>query len=581
MATAMVVIGAVRRCGRLAVVGLVGLCSLACGGTSARRGGDGDEEGSGQSGGSASASAGTAAGGGAGAVDAGPLGREAPKLRLLTQSEYKNALSDLLGPISVPLMLPPDVAVAGFVSIGASEVTVNASAVARYEAASRAAIAEVFADVDRWQKFVGCQLDADPSDACVISFIRRVGKRAYRRDLEDREVDEWLQVGRDAASLPGASTADGLATITYGLLQSLNFLYRVETNKLDFRSGRFKYDGTAMATRLAFLLTGRPPPDALLDAAAAGQLDTAEGVRTAAAPLLKDPVAVQRMAAFFGELSQAHLVSVVEKRPDLFPSFNAALQSSMLQATQLFIENIVLAPGADVRAFYDSDQTFVNATLAPLYGVSAPASGFALLELGPETGRAGISGQAAVLAGHSQPDRNSPTRRGLFIRQNLLCQAPPPPPDGVFTSPPAGDPNTTTRQKLRQHLADPTCAACHDLIDPLGFALEHFDAIGQYRATEDGLTIDATGTLDGVPFDGLVSLAAVLRDNPRTLTCLTSNFYRDANGRANAEPDAALVEALTRTLTSRGYVWRDLVAEFVVSDAFRSAPAPGLMGGDQ
>jgi hypothetical protein len=502
-------------------------------------------------------------------------------LRLLTQSEYENALTDLLGVISTPLDLPQDTAVAGFVAIGASEMVVNASAVELYEAASRAATAEVFADASRWQKLVGCQPKADLSDTCVVSFIQRAGKRAYRRELTEAEVERWLQVGKDAAQLPGSSAELGLSTITSGLLQSFNFLYRVETNKLDAGSGRLKYDGRSMATRLAFLLTGGPPSDALLEAAAAGQLDSADGVRAAAAPLLNDPSAVDRMAEFFSELSQAHFVSVTEKSPELFPSFNPALQSSMLQATQLFIKNIVLAPGADVRSFFDSDQTFVDAALAPIYGVAAPGSGFMQLELGSDTGRAGILGQAAVVAAHSQPDRTSPTRRGVFILANFLCEMPPPPPADVDMVLPTVDPNLTTRQKLEQFTSSETCASCHELFDPLGFALEHLDAIGQYRATEDGLTIDATGALDGVAFDGQAQLGSALRQSSRAMTCMMSNFYRNANGRVDAAPDSTLIDALGHTLTAKRYVWRDLVEEFVTSDAFRSAPAAPLTAGNQ
>jgi hypothetical protein len=576
----MAVRRAFRSYSRLAVLGLVSFGSLACGGVSANGangGATGGAGGSGQTGGTANTAAGTATGGITGMpVDPGTGG---PKLRLLTQSEYSNALSDLLGTISAPLVLPDDSSVAGFVAIGASVAVVNARAVSLYEAASRAATAEVFADAPRWQKLVGCQPNADLSDACVVSFIQRAGKRAYRRDLTEAELQRWVQVGKDAAQLPGSSAAQGLATVTSGLLQSLNFLYRVETNEFDASNGRLKYDGASMATRLAFLLTGRPPSEALLAAAAAGELDTTEGVRTAAAPLLDDPSAVDQMARFFSELSQAQFVSLVPKSPERFPSFNAALQSSMLQATQLFIENIVLAPGADARSFFDSDQTFVDATLAPLYGVPAPGSGFMQLTLGPEAGRAGILGQAAVLAGHSPPDRTSPTRRGVFILQNFLCKAPPPPPDGVVTELPTFDPNMTTRQRMEKQVASPHCAECHALMDPLGFALEHFDAIGQYRATEDGLPIDATGTLDGVAFDGQAELATALRQNPRAMSCLMNNFYRNANGRRDATADSAQIDVLRQTLTSKDYVWRELVAEFVTSDAFRSAPA--VPAGDQ
>jgi hypothetical protein len=466
---------------------------------------------------------------------------------------------------------------AGFIAIGSSEKAINSPAVAFYETASRAVAAEVFADATRWQTLVGCQPQVDLSDACVTTFVQTFGRRAFRRELAADEVQQWLLVGKQAAQL-STSAAHGLSAIVSGLLQSPYFLYRIEINKLDESIGRLKYDGPSMATRLAFLLTGSHPNDALLAAAAAGQLDTVEGVRTAAAALMNDPRAIGRMAGFFDEFSQANLVMVVEKSQEMFPTFNLPLRNSMLQGTQLFIRNIVLAPGADVRSFFDSDQTFVDANLAPIYEVTAPASGFAQIKLPPETGRAGILGQAAVLAGHSQPDHNSPTRRGVFIAQNFLCRTPPPPPDGVITTLPL-DPTKTERQRLDLHRTDASCKGCHQLFDPLGFGLEHLDSIGKYRATEHGLTIDATGTLDGVPFDGAAQMGAALRQSAVALRCMVKNYYSEANGRVEADADAAQIDALGLTLAAKNYVWRDLVAEFVVSDAFRSAPAAPLTAG--
>jgi hypothetical protein len=507
------------------------------------------------------------------------LSKGGPKLRVLTQLEYTNSLTDLLGPISAKLTLPPDTFLGGFTSIGAASVAINASAVGPYETASLAAVGEVFADATRWQKLVGCTPMADLSDACVTTFIQSFGKRAFRRDLTDAEVQQWLKVGKDVAQLPGSSAAQGLAAIVSGLLQSPFFLYRIETNKLDATNGRLKYDGASMATRLAFLLTGHPPSNALLAAAAAGQLDTADGVKTAAAPLLTDSNALDRMEAFFSEYSQSSLVMGAQKSAQLFPSYNAALQSSMFQATELFLKNIVLAPGADVRSIFDSDQTFVDAALAPIYGVSAPASGFMQIKLAADAGRAGIFGQAGVLAGHSQPDRTSPTRRGVFLLETFLCTTPPPPPGGVNTNLPV-DPTQTRRAQLEAHRANPTCASCHALFDPLGLGLEHLDAIGAYRATENGIAIDATGTLDGMSFDGAVQLGAAFRQSARAMTCMMSNYYRAANGRADAAPDSAEVDKLSQTLTAKGYVWRDLVAEFITSDAFRSAPAAAVTAGN-
>jgi hypothetical protein len=128
---------------------------------------------------------------------------------------------------------------------------------------------------------------------------------------------------------------------------------------------------------------------------------------------------------------------------------------------------------------------------------------------------------------------------------------------------------------LAVHLASEFCKGCHELIDPLGFGLEHLDAIGEYRAFENSRPIDATGTLDGVAFDGGAQLGAALRQSSNALTCMISNFYRSANGRVDATADAAQIDNLTQRLASNDYVWRDLVADFVVSDAFRSAPATG------
>jgi len=263
----------------------------------------------------------------------------------------------------------------------------------------------------------------------------------------------------------------------------------------------------------------------------------------------------------------------VSKNPTRFPTFNAALKSSMLQGAQLFLKNVVLGPRADVRSFYDSDLTYADANLASLYGVEAPASGFGQFELPPSSGRAGILGQAAVLEAQSQSDRTSPTRRGIFIMTSLLCVVPPAPPAGVdVTIVPIATPQTT-RQQLQQAVADPKCGGCHALFDPFGFALEHFDPIGQYRETENGLPIDATGTLNGKPFDGEAQLSALLRQDPRTLPCLLSKFYRHVNGRAEDDKDRDQIDGMGKSLAARGYVWTDFLGDFVTSDAFRSAPA--------
>jgi hypothetical protein len=522
-------------------------------------------------GGSSGQSKGGASGAG-GSAGASALSSGSVKPRLLTQAEYRASVSSLFGDVATPLDLPSDVSIGGFITLGASKVNVTLDAAERYRSASRAVAAEVFGDPARWQELVACQPQEDLSDSCVETFVKTFGKRAFRRELSDAEFQQWVQVARNAAMLAG-DAAQGLAALTSGFLQSPNFLYRVETNALDPGNGRLKYDGPSMAVRLAYFLTGGPPSAELLAAGEAGELDTAEGVKAAAASLLSDDeTLVRELTSFFYEWTQTDLVLAVEKDPQLFPNFNNTLRISMREGTRLFLEKVVLAPDADVRTFFDSDQTFADAALAPIYGLTPPSSGFAQFTLPPEQDRAGILGQAAVIAAHSRPDHTSPTARGLFVLNAFLCTLPDPPPAGVVQELPF-DPDWTTRQRLEQIRSDPTCGDCHVQFDPLGLALEHFDSIGQYRETENGLPIDTSGALeDGTEFDGAAGLGKALHDSAQATECLLRKFYRSVNGRDDDRYDQSQIEGMAAGLRSRGYVFRDTIADFVASDAFRSAP---------
>jgi hypothetical protein len=156
--------------------------------------------------------------------------------------------------------------------------------------------------------------------------------------------------------------------------------------------------------------------------------------------------------------------------------------------------------------------------------------------------------------------------------QAYFCMVPDPPPGDVNTEL-IVDPTLTTRERLELHRSNPKCAGCHALFDPMGMALEHFDSIGRYRETENGLTIDATGFLeDGTEFDGGAELGAALGGSPTVMECMLRNFYRSVNGRDEDVHDKAQIDATLASLSSRGYVFRDLVADFIAGDAFRSAP---------
>ena len=541
-------------------------------------GGSGATMNGGSGGTAAGGTGGVGTGGGTtgGSGGSGPMTTGGVMLRLLTQTEYLASLRSFFGNVTAPLDLPPDLSSGGFIALGASKVAVNTVAVEKYEAASRAVVAEVFRDTARWQALVGCMPQANLSDTCVETYVRTFGKRAFRRTLADAEVQKWVQVARDGAMLAGTA-AYGLSTLTSGFLQSPYFLYRVETNALDPSNDRLKYDGRSMADRLAFFLTGGPPSAELVTAAESGQLDTVEGVRTAATPMLNDAGLVGRLTSFFFEYMQAELVMSAQKDPAMFPTFNESLKTSMREGTRLFLERVVLAPSTDVRALFDSNQIIADATLAPIYGVTPPASGFGQFTAPPEQGRVGLIGQAGMIAAHSKPDHSSPTARGVFMLHAYFCETAPPP-DATVNTMIEWDPALTTRQNLERHRTEDACAGCHALFDPLGMSLEHFDSIGRYRATENGLPINPSGTLvDGTNINGSAELGTALRNSPAATECVLRNFYRNVNGRDDDEHDSQIANMLT-TLSSRGYVFRDLVADFVVSDAFRSAPRVPITG---
>ncbi len=503
-------------------------------------------------------------------------------LRLLTQVEYMHSVSALLQIEVTDVELPDDNPVAGFGTVGATELIVGERSLEQYETASQVLTTGLFNDEARWQQLVGCAPQPDLSDACVETYVRSFGRRAFRRDMTEEEAQQWLGLARTVAGQTEATevaAATGLAAATAGMLQSPNFLYRYEYAVPDTTLGRVKFDGPSMATRLSYLFTGAPPTDALLDAAAAGELDTPEGIRAAAAELFAQPRAAEFMSDYFTELTHLYLIHEAEKDMENFSYVDDSLRASMLEEVRLWLSDLVLAEGADVRSFFDSTTTYVDDALADFYEIQAPpGEGFRQVELPPETDRAGILGKAAFLLVHSSPDSSNPTRRGNFILKNFNCMSVPPPPADLVVTVPEQDENgapKTTRELFEQHSIDATCVACHSVMDPFGFALEHFDAVGAYRETENGLPIDATGEFQGAAFDGAAGLATVLRENEATAACFVKNFYRYANGTPDDTTDGELIVSLGELLAEKNYVWRDMLVEFAASDAFTSLAPSG------
>lgn len=565
-----------QRCSTI-LVATLGWAISACGSGSAS-----DPAGAGSN---ASTGGGALSGGGAsstgGAGPAATLGlpfgdKPTPRLHRLTTSEIAHSLQDLLGS-DVPIKeTDPDNRVDGFSSIGASTVSVSPSGVGLYEQATLAATSFVFAEPARVTAHLACVPQSTADAACLSSIVSKLGRRAFRRPLTDAEIQRYATLASTIGNREGSDVLTGVRHAISALLQSPSFLYRVELGAVSAADGgRLKYTDYEMASRLAATFWDSVPDDALLDSAAAGTLSTAEGVKAQAERLLADAKAKRSVEVFTDELfGVSHLEEAV-KDPSLFPTWQDSLKEALREELQLRIVDMVFARQGDFLSLYDDRGTFVSNELARFYGLPEPGmSGFHRAEFPVASKRAGLLGAGAILAGHALPSRTSPTARGKFVAEALLCRTVPPPPDNIPPLPPMAGPDATVRERLTLHREAPACSGCHALMDPMGFGMEDFDGVGLYRTMEGTKPVDASGALvgeglDGSTFNGLAELGAALRKQPILGPCLVSKLYGEAQGRRAIELDRTALNELAASFAGSQNRLDSLLLSLVTSEAFR------------
>jgi hypothetical protein len=490
----------------------------------------------------------------------------------LTSSQYANSVTDLLG-AGVPIgALDPDQLTDGFVSIGSSAVVSSSSGVGLYEGAGDAAAAWLFADATRAAAALACVPKTATDTACASQAIAALGLRAYRRPMTADETTRLVTLATTLAGQPGGTMAIGMQYAVSAILQSPNFLYRVELGAPSAADGgRLKYNSYEMASRLASALWNTVPDSMLLDAAAKDSLSSADGVTAQAKRMLADPHTHLGLAAFIDDLYALHYLHDAQPDPTLFPTFTPTLRTAMQTELEMRVEDMVLTTRGDFLSLFDSKTTFVNDELATHYGLPTVGnSGFRKVDIPADSPRAGILGSGAILAGLALPERTAPTRRGKFIRETLLCQTIPPPPSNVVPQlPPTTDATETMRNRLSVHRAAASCAACHALTDPLGFGLENFDAVGKYRTLENGHPVDATGDLNGAKFDGLAQMGTVLRNAAVSGPCFVSKLYMNAQSRDAVERDATILDKLATDFAASGNKADQLLLSLVSSEPFR------------
>ncbi|MCO4744859.1 MAG: DUF1592 domain-containing protein [Proteobacteria bacterium] len=498
-----------------------------------------------------------------------------PTLRRLTQVQYTNALHDLFGEqLLVSDRLEPDVAAEGLIEIGSSITTISPRGVELYEAAAFDAVAQVMDDPAWRDEVVGCTTE---DTACAESFLEDFGLHAWRRPLSSDELAVWVGIS-DAASDELGSFHSGLQFAVAGMLQSPNFLYRVELGETDpDRSGGYRFTDYEMAERLSFLLWNTIPDDELLGAAAAGNLTNRDGLIEQTERLLADDRARHGLRTFFGDYLELYEVAHVSKDPFLFNHWSPEIGPAAEEETLRLFEDWVFDTDGDYRDLFTTKKTWVNPELAALYNVRSPVrEGFDSIEFSDSDGRVGLLGHASLLAMNAHPTQSSPTLRGKFIREVVLCQPLPPPPAGLNTAIPEADQDLPTmRDRLTFHMENPACATCHAFTDPIGLGLENYDGIGRYRTVDNDFPIDPSGDFGNGEdtFDDSFGLAERIAKHEDTPNCMKTHLYRYATGHRESVGEADALIALGDDFKRGNYRVASLVVDTVLSNGFRKAGA--------
>ncbi|MBV1859649.1 MAG: DUF1592 domain-containing protein [Nannocystaceae bacterium] len=491
-------------------------------------------------------------------------------LRRLTAAQYDHTIRDLLGlDGGYTADFSPDERIGAFKSNGNAAVV--ELQVEQYMTAAEAVALDATNDL---AQLLPC--DAAEGDACAEVFLADFAMQAYRRPLEPGELDRVLSVylsGKDAAE---GDVQNGLRVAIAAVLQSPFFLYHVEFGEPQGAGDLVALEGYELASRLSYFLWDSMPDEALFDAAGAGALADADGVREQVDRMLSSPKARDTIASFHQQWLGVDELEHAEKDPEMFPGYDSTLADSMKEDVASFAEWVMAEGDGRLSTLLTANITLTDdPRLHAVYGITPPAGRAPgePIEL-PEGERAGLLTMPAVMAEHAHPDQTSPIHRGVMLRQDFFCQQLPPPPADVDNVPPSPSPDATTRERFAQHTSDPACSGCHVQIDPLGFGLESYDSIGAFRTEEtNGLPIDNAGEIvlsdvDG-PFVGGPELAALLAQSEFVGTCFSRQWFRYALGRVESDADSCAVEGISKAFNESDQDVRVLLREIALSSAFR------------
>lgn len=557
----------------LLLVGLVAIPLYGCSGTvaSTPQGGPDDSAGGAAGSGSDSAT-------GGGSALGGSTGPDAPAtfpLRRLTRNEFNNTIRDLLNDTSRPA---DDLA--GDVDSDSSGYNKGGS-VAAVDARQLMEVAEKLAAsaVGKLDSLVPCKplpTEAAKQNECAGQFVQMFGHRAFRRPLTSAERDVYKAYYTKTRSALSASFQDSIRLVVAVMLQSPNFLYRWELGPTAARKqgSVILFNDHEMASRLSYGLWASMPDEELFAAAQAGDLHTPQQIEAQARRMLKHDKAKGMLKDFQTQWLGMNDLPRVQKDARVYPNFNAALAASMAAESDAFFAE-VMGPKGDgkLRTLLTAPFSFVNESLASVYGLTGvTGSNLRKVDLDP-TRRAGMLTQAAFLTSHGAPGGSHPVKRGAELLERLLCVELPVPPANL---PPVNPPkeNVSTRERFADHGKNSCAVGCHALIDPLGFAFEYYDGVGAYRANDGGKPVDATGTIElggkVGSFKNAIELSNLLAESDEVKQCMSKQLLRYMLKRKDLVGDEASLDKVAKAFAGAQYDVRELIVALTTTNIFLS-----------
>jgi Protein of unknown function (DUF1592)/Protein of unknown function (DUF1588)/Protein of unknown function (DUF1595)/Protein of unknown function (DUF1585)/Protein of unknown function (DUF1587) len=451
-----------------------------------------------------------------------------------------------------------------------------------YRRAAEEAAAALVADATKLGQVAPC---ATPdTTSCGTSFVQSFGRTMFRRALDAEETTRYVALYNSGPTLleAGSTHARGVQVVVEAMLQSPLFLYRVELNDAVDASGASRLSGPELAARLSFAFWNMPPDASLLAAADTG-LKTAADVRLQAERLLGDERARSMLEDFHRQWLGTDAYTNIARNPEDFPAFVAGIGESLKEEARRFVSSITFDRDLGLYALLNDNQAFVNADLAKVYGLTGTfGADFMAVQLEP-TERAGLLTRAGFLAQNAHATSSAPILRGAQVLKRFLCYQFPPPPAGASTTPlPAfSDTVRTGRDQVTKLTESANCAGCHhSVINPMGFAFEAYDAVGQYRTQDRGFPVDLRGSFalgtTTMAFDGAIEASKKIAESEEARTCYATNLLRYAYARLNADADNCEIQDLAKGMSDATYGTKKLLADLAQSPSFqyRAAEVP-------